>query len=169
MVTVTTNSLAHERQALVNNIREIMRDVTSITPRDEKQLLTLLDSNDIALAFDNTKLVGWVVAVPYSSNVQELGMAYTLPEYRKQGIFVQMIDLLINKRPVSIAITYENQLVEQLARNWKFEPSSLLKFVTLTNGKFIADRLRSIQTIKTILTHVSHAKPVYLIRNKYEK
>lgn len=141
-----------------------MHEVPSITPRPKQQLISLLNTGDIALAFNNEELIGWLVALPYSKRVQELGMAYILPEYRNSGLLVRLISKLIDKRPVSLAVTYEERLAGLLVERWSFAPTSLSKLTSISRGKFISSRLRSARTARAVVSHVSKTKPIYLMR-----
>lgn len=140
------------------------RRVAALTPRPQKELLALLRSGRVALAFDDQKLVGWLVAVPYLRTAQELGMGYVDPAYRKQGVLGQMIDLVVGRRQVSIAVVYEPKLARMLVDRHHFWPSSLLQCIILTRGLFLKSRLRSLIAIKIVFSHMAHRKPIFLVR-----
>lgn len=165
MVTITTAAPPDEYVAIARTMHKVMREVASITPRPQRQIVALLHAQNVALAFDNSNLVGWLVAIPYTAQVQELGMGYVAPEYRNQGILSRMIDTLIKNRSVSLAATYERRLADLLIHRWAFTESSLSECLRVSQGRFITVRLRSLATIKAVISHRSQSKPIYLIRN----
>jgi hypothetical protein len=91
-------------------------------------------------------------------------MAYTQPSHRKSGVLNLLTAELIDRSSVALVVTYDNSFAESLMRRWGFVDSSLLEFALLSRGAFIGSRLRSLSSIKSVLTHVSGSKPIYLIK-----
>lgn len=168
MVTVTTHPPLHTHANLAADMCETMQTVPSITPRSKQAIISLLKAGNIALAFDGDTLVGWLVAMPYSSRVQELGMAYIKPEYRGRGILNRMIKPLIDRHTISLAVTYELRLANLLIDRWGFAPSSLAHFAYCSRGLFILSRLRSVRAIRAVTSHITTRKPIYLVRSDDE-
>lgn len=164
MVTVTTNVASDQCGVIADTMFAAAKQVPSLTPRTYRQLLKSLHSGNIAVAFDGDKLIGWLMATPYIQDIQELGMAFVLPGYRHQGILKHMIACLIDKRPMTLVVTYETKIATMLVSHWQFQPSSLVRFAYLTRSQFIVGRLSSLTSIKTVLSHMAKAKPIYLER-----
>lgn len=164
MVTVTTNVATSQHDEVVNKIQGVFASTPSITPRTSWRLRKSLQSSNLAVAFEYGELVGWLLATPYRKTVQELGMAYTQPSHRKSGVLNLLTAELIDRSSVALVVTYDNSFAESLMRRWGFVDSSLLEFALLSRGAFIGSRLRSLSSIKSVLTHVSGSKPIYLIK-----
>lgn len=164
MVTITTSIPSQQHKSVTNTILATARQVPSLTPRTSRQLIKSLRSGNLALAFKGGKLIGWLLATPYPYKVQELGMAFVLPEYRNQGTLKRMISFLVDKRPVTLAVTYEPKIATMLADNWQFRPSSFAQFIFFTRAGFIVDRVRSPNSIRAVVSHMATARPIYLER-----
>lgn len=163
MVTVRSRTPKKKQEEILSEISRVIRVVPSLTPRSESELRAALRSHNLAIALDHDVVVGWLLATPFNSKVQELGMAYIEPAYRDDGILKRLIDELIDRRPVSVAVTYETRLQTSLMKHWGFEPSSLRECVVLSNGKFLLYRLTSFRSLRAIMRHTAKKKPIYLV------
>lgn len=164
MVTVESELPTSRHQDLSKSIAVMMKTIESITPRTKKQIAAALKNNDMALAFDDTKLVGWLIATPYSDHVQEIGMAYIIPKYRRQRITHQLIQQLINRRTITLVVTYTPHLEKMLVDTWHFRTSSLREFSRLTKTRFILGRLGSVSSVIAVARHLRSQSPYYLVR-----
>ena len=164
MVTIKSVLPKNRHHEIVSMIREIVLATPSLTPRSETDLLSSLLSNNLAVALDSSQVIGWLLATPYTSTTQELGLAYVLPEFRNRGIFNRMIDELIGHRSVSIAITYDQELYNSIISKWGFRPSSLPEVVIVSRGRFLLNRFKSIKSVGAVIAHTTENKPLYLIK-----
>ena len=164
MARITTNPDGHLYEEIADTIVSVCGATPSLTPRTRRSVLASLRRGDISLAYEEDQLIGWLLATPYTSDAQELGMAYVYPEFRGMGILSRLIEPLIDKRPVTIAATYELRLAEMLQTQWSFRQSSLREFSRKTRGAFVLERLRTPAMLYAVVRHVSTSKPTYLIR-----
>lgn len=164
MVTVTTNVDTSQHDEVVSKIQEVFANTSSITPRTGRRLREALLAGNLAVAFEGGELVGWLLAIPYSKTVHELGMAYVQPSGRKRGVLNLLTAELIERSSVVLTVTYERSFADSLMRHWGFVDSSLFEFALLSRGAFIGSRFRSLSSIKSVFTHVADSKPIYLIK-----
>lgn len=169
MVTVATNIPVEKYDEIIDKVQSVTLATPSLTPRTRYELLKALKTNSLAVAFDDNNVIGWLIATPYSSTTQEIGMAYILPSYRNSGMLHRMIAELINKCPVTIAVTYESRLKRSLVNQWGFELSSLYELVRVSRGHFLVNRFKSIRSIAAVFAHATHKRPLYLIKRVQEK
>lgn len=164
MVVVTDKIEDQKHDRIAAKIYETALSTPSLTPRSRHELDSALKRGDIALAFDDNSLIGWVVSTPHTKTCQELGMAFVHPDYRGKGIFIKLMDSLVNKHQVTIAATYEQRLAEILIENWDFETTTLTQLFIHSKGRFITSRLKSLQKAIAVSKHLHKQKPIYLIR-----
>lgn len=165
MATITTTIDRREYREVAGYMAATMKGVASVTVRPQRVLVRALQHGELALAYDNDHLVGWLLSEPYDSSIQELGMAYIEPNYRNQGILGDMINQLITHRPTTFAITYEPRLVSYLVRRWGFQETTILNIVCLTRCHLIFRRIRS---LRSVVRHVGSSKPRFLVRNSHD-
>ncbi len=163
MVTVTTSFSEVQREEILKKIELTLTLESEITRRPQKNLLRLFESHSVACAFDNKTLVGWLVAVPLTSNCQELAMAYVIPEYRRQGVLSKLIDQLIERQRVSVIVTFHPHLAHFLQRQYNFRVATLRAVTVMTRGRFITTRLESFRSVRQVVRHLSQKKPIYLL------
>lgn len=163
MVTVTSHIPKSRHDEVVLEIQRVVLATPSLTPRPEQELRAALRSYHLAVAQDKGKIIGWLLSTPYSSATQELGMAYIMPTHRSTGLLQCLIDELIERRPISIAVTYEMALKKSLMKHWGFEPSTLREFIFVSKGRFLLNRLTSVRSVGAVISHTSKKKPLYLI------
>lgn len=163
MVTISSRIPKSRQEEILSEISRVVHAVPSLTPRPKSELRAALQSRNLAVALDRDEVVGWLLATPFSSKVQELGMAYIEPAYRDAGILKRLIDELIDRRSISVAVTYETRLQASLMKHWGFEPSSLRECVRLSKGKFLLHRLTSLRSLSAIVRHTIKKKPMYLV------
>lgn len=168
MVTIKTSFTQDELPVIAEQIFNTTRTVPTLTPRPLGRLKSLMSRGGVAIAMDGDNPVGWLVAAPYSKNIQEIGMAYVDPGYRRQAILEQLLGVTIDQQVTTIAVVYDDWLAQLLIEHYQFGRSSLRQFVLATHGKFVLSRATNLRAAVAVVSHVRRRQPIYLLRGNAE-
>lgn len=165
MATVTTSIPVDEQAAIVEAIDAICHHEPQLTPRSKQALVLAIHRGDLAIAKDDKDaLIGWLIAESICPGVQELGMAYIMPEWRQTGVRNLLLEALIDDSQDNMAITYNSRIARDLVAAYNFEISTLRVLCTRSRGRILIKRLSSLRSVYAVLRHASQQQPIYLIR-----
>jgi GNAT superfamily N-acetyltransferase len=133
-----------------------------LSPRSCAELRERYMRHELLIAHDEHHvLVGWLMRIPYTPQVQEIASGYVLPEYRSRGVFRTLLHTLLPCTSRSIIATFHYPLAESLFRIG-FTETTLRHITTITRCQFILHRL-SIQRLFAIRNHYKTHPPRYCI------
>lgn len=152
-ITIYTDVTSEDLDEIVQQLR----DTTELTPRTRASL----ELNQVAVARDGNKMIGWLISEYLRRNVYEIGGAYINPSYRRQGIFSRLIDKLTLSNQTYIVASYSPYIINHFYNSHKFKKSSLLQVTFLSRGKFITKRVRS---SLRVASHLTKHQAIYIVR-----
>ncbi len=162
MVTVTNTIPLEKQRSVAQFVAKKLAVLPELTPRTETQLLALIESGNLAVAWDNGTIIGWLIATPYTTDVQEIGTAYVEPKYRSRGIINQLVEVLLPRKKYTVAVTYQPRLVTFLTDKYGFRDSSLAECVVMSRGKFVLWRLLDKNSRRAVTRHLATEQPHYV-------
>lgn len=166
MVTIKDRLAEGDVQHLIQAVFEACKSESNLSPRPKKELKKAYDEGRIIIALDHSNLIGWIMLIPYTSDVQELAAGFVVDKYRSQGIFTHLIKKAVLRAQVSLLVTFNKSLYNHLTHEG-FKNSSLWEVIKLSRGKFLLNRL-NLERIKAINNHYQANKPKYLIYKRHE-
>ena len=163
-ITVSTSASKTSKPAVLKAMLDVAQTSLDITPRKLEILQTLASHGKIAVAFDGTAPVGWLIAEPLGSSIEELGMAYVLPAYRRQAVLKKLIEALEDRTKTQVFATYAPEIITYMKTNYGFSESNLAAIGRATKGRFLTKRL-SPRVLRSIGGRLK-SKPVYYALRK---
>lgn len=165
MVVIKTKFLPQRVPEVAEHICKVLRHTSSLTPRSVAQVKDLLASGNVAVAYDDSEVIGWLIAAPRARSVRELSSVYIVKHFRNHHLLTKMVDRLLDDSQQYIAVVYDRRLADYLIKRYSFRPSSLWEFVRLTRGEFLGDRLNSFSKMRAVIMHLRTSSPWYLYKN----
>lgn len=162
-IVITSAAAKTSTPSVIGAIVKVAKTSPDITPRSHKTLQTLAKRGKIAVAFDGKKTVGWLIAEPLGTSIEELGMAYVLTDYRRKDILKRLIEILEDRCQTQVFATYIPEIVTHMKTVHGFEKSTLAGVTLATKGRFLTKRL-SPKVIKSIGSRLNKAPAYYALR-----
>lgn len=150
---------------LFNKISQTCQTNPNLSPRSLKEISQAYNEKRLLLALDKTKVVGWLLRIPYNSAGQELAAGYVLKAYRSKGVFNKLLKAALEYSSISLVVTFNYPLANYLTQKMGFKNSSLWEAIKISKGTFLLHRL-SITRVKAIKKHYQTCTPVYIIFRK---
>lgn len=164
MAITVTNKIPHvDSSDVLHAVAAISANSPDLTPRSYATLRELSRQSRVAIATDADTVVGWLIAEPLTETVDEIGMAYVHPEYRKRGLLKQMIPLLLQKNKTQVFATYQPELLQYAITTHGFTRSTFRGVLFASKGTFLKKRL-SLTILTKIVKRTAKQNVQYGIR-----
>ena len=161
MVDVATRFPADRHGALADEIRSIARQHPEVSERSARRLVRALRHGRLAIATDDTRVVGWFLSEGSGFAPHELGYLFVEPRFRTGEIFDRMLALLLEIESRAVAVTFRPAFAAWLERSYGFERTSLGRVTMLSRGTFVLRRLTPARIV-AVARHTAASPPIYL-------
>ncbi|MDN4641234.1 hypothetical protein QCD70_13325 [Agreia sp. PsM10] len=161
MVDVAARFPADRHRALAEEIRSIARTHPEVSERSARRLVRALEHGRLAIATDDSRVVGWLLSEGSGFAPHELGYLFVEPRLRTGEVFDRMLALLLEIESRAVAVTFRPAFAAWLERSYGFERASLGRVVMLSRGTFLFRRLTPARIV-AVARHTTAASPVYL-------
>ncbi len=161
MIDITDNLENKDASLLISKIYSICSDHPYLATRTKKELQDAYDENRLLVAYDNLKIVGWVMRISLSAGKQELASAYIEENYRRKGIFRKLLTDGLGKTQTSVLVTYQSALAPFLLETG-FVRSSFVEVLKVGGIRFLTNRLNP-RRLASIGNHYKKLRPMYFV------
>jgi len=148
-------------RALAEEIRSIARTHPEVSERSARRLVRALGHGRLAIATDDSRVVGWFLSEGSGFAPHELGYLFVEPRFRSGEVFDRMLGLLLEIESRAVAVTFRPAFAAWLERSYGFERASLGRVVMLSRGAFLLRRLTPARIV-AVARHTTAASPIYL-------
>jgi hypothetical protein len=148
-------------RALAEEIRSIAREHPEVSARSARRLVRALRHGRLAIATDDSRVVGWFLSEGSGFAPHELGYLFVDPRFRTGEVFDRMLALLLEIESRAVAVTFRPAFAAWLERSYGFERASLGRVAMLSRGTFLLRRLTPARIV-AVARHTTAASPVYL-------
>ena len=161
-IVIKTIIAKNKTEAVINKVFTVCQNEPNLSPRSKKELENAYNKNNLLIAIAESKIVGWLLKIPYNQKFQELAAGYVIKSYRSKGVFKHLLYEAFKSAPMSTIVTFNYNLSNYLINKIGFKKSSLWETIKLSRGKFLLNRL-NLQRITAIRKHYQKSKPMYTI------
>lgn len=145
---------------------KVIKDVSDkelfLSPRSLAEIKRAYSDKNIFFAFSKQTLLGWIMVIQYSRNLQEVCFAYVFPKYRKRGVFKLLLSSVLKNSEKSIMVTFSKELCNTILTINNVRKSTFAHVTILTKGRFLLKRLNVFKLV-AIIRRFGKTKAYYLI------
>lgn len=146
-------------ERISSQVHLLINKESRLTKRSRKEIKKLLENDNIFLAFDKDKVIGFIARENIYKNYIELKSWFVVPELRNKGVGRKLLKEVISEKGFIYLIATFYDGVISIFKKEGFIKISLLKLPTLLVVKMLFTR-----NTKSLFKHMFRKKSTLLIK-----